>query len=347
MAATHFLTGSYSRADEPGIKLWELDEATGSIKELIGVKGIERPSYIAIHPNGTSFVAASEVGDSGELVSYWIHAQSGKISEINRKKANGDHPAHVCIDEEGDWLLSCNYSGGNVNVYPLHMDGSIGDLADSVSHSGSGTDPERQDAAHPHSIFQIPGTDFFLVSDLGTDRIYTYKLNASSGKLKIIDIVECAAGTGPRHLAFHPSKPYVYSLGELNSTLTVYFLTKEEKLEIYQTVDLLPDEFEGLNTAAEVEVSVDGTLLYASNRGHDSLAVFAIRENGLLKLLDHVSSGGKGPRHFALVSGQNWLIAANEQSNTLNLFRLGEDGIPQIENQPVHTKAPVCVKILR
>ena len=347
MAATHFLTGSYSSADEPGIKLWEFDEDTGHIVELMGVKGIERPSYIAIHPNGTSFVAASEVGDGGELVAYWIHAQSRKISEINRQKANGDHPAHVCIDEEGDWLLTCNYSGGNVNVYPLHMDGSIGDLADSVSHSGSGANSERQEAAHPHSIFQIPGTNLFLVSDLGTDHIYTYKLNSANGQLKIKDITESVSGTGPRHLAFHPSKPFVYSLGELNSTLTVYFVGQEEKLETYQIVNLLPEQFEGLNTAAEVAVSEDGAFLYASNRGHDSLAVFAIRENGLLQLVGHVPSGGKGPRHFALVSAQHWLIAANEQSNTLNLFRIGEDGLPHPENQPVHTKAPVCVKILR
>ncbi|RNF39090.1 lactonase family protein [Planococcus salinus] len=345
MTGTYLLTGSYSTAAEEGIKLWKFDGSTGSIDPLAATKGIERPSFLAVHPNGKNFIATSEVGD-GELVSYKLDTGSSSISEINRQKSNGDHPAHVCIDETGKWAIAVNYSGGNVNLYPLHTDGSLGELADSVKHEGTGPNKERQDAAHPHSVFQLPGKPLFFVSDLGTDEIYTYELDDKKGKLNLKFVTEAHPGMGPRHLAFHPSENFVYSLGELNSTLAVYTLNAEGELDLTQTVSLLPESYKGENTSAEVCVSSDGRYLYASNRGHDSITAFTIQENGQLETIGFASSGGKGPRHFTVVPETPWMVAANEESDLLTILKISDKGLPCLQGEPVPTTAPVCVKVI-
>ncbi|MBT2570689.1 lactonase family protein [Planococcus sp. ISL-110] len=346
MTASYLLTGSYSSEKEPGIKLWEFENTTGELTELMGIAGIERPSFIAVHPNGTSFVATSEVGN-GELVSYWIHPAAKKIVEINRQSSNGDHPAHVTIDETGQWLLAVTYSGATVNSYPLRANGAIGDLAASVKHVGSGANAERQDAAHPHSIIQFPGKNLFLVSDLGTDTICTYKLDADTGALTLKYKVQTEEGAGPRHLSFHPTEPLVYSLNEINSTLMVYKVSQDGRLEFLQLLPLVPDSYPGENTSAEIAVSSDGLFVYASNRGHDSIASFAIQDNGTLENIGLTGSGGEGPRHFALIPGNVWMVVANENSHTLVVLKVVDSGAPCTVENIVQTTAPVCVKVIK
>lgn len=345
MSTYHLLTGSYSSPEEQGIKLWSFDDRQGMLTELAGIGGIDRPSFLAIHPNGKNFVATSEIGGA-DLVAYQFDRDANALVEVNRQSANGDHPAHVCIDSSGSWLLSVNYSGGNVNVHRLHTDGSIGERTDSIKHEGNGPNQERQDAPHPHSVFQLPGSDKFLVSDLGTDGIYVYELNMAEGKLKQVQIVQAPRGAGPRHLAFHPTLNFLYSLEEISSSLTVYSIEESGIFNAIQRVSLLPEEFSGKNTSAEVRISADGRYLYASNRGHDSLAVFTVQQDGKLELKGFTPCGGAGPRHFEMISEGRWIIAANEQSDTLTVLEVGTDGIPEITGKPVQTKAPVCVRVI-
>lgn len=340
------LTGSYSGADEKGIKVWKLHSETGELTEKAGILGIDRPSFLAVHPNGLNFVATSEIGN-GELVAYRYDSESEILTELNRQPSNGDHPAHASIDESGKWLLAVNYSGGNVNVYPLSATGEIGPLADSVKHEGSGPNGDRQDAAHPHSISQIPGTSLFIVPDLGTDTLYLYQMNADTGKLVLQQAISCTAGSGPRHVAFHPRGEVLYVLGELDSSITAYELKEGASLQTLQTASLVPDGWPEGNTSAEVAVSEDGRFLYASNRGHDSIAAFSIDGGGFLNSIGFAVSGGAGPRHFALVPGGRWLVAANEKSDTLTVLEIGVDGMPELHGKPVATKAPVCVKLIR
>lgn len=341
----YLLTGSYSGPEEKGIKLWRFDSAAGKLTEGEGMAGVDRPSFLAIHPNGSSFAAASETGN-GELVACLCNPADGEFVEINRQPSNGDHPAHVTIAESGSWLLAVNYSGGNVNVYPLSTEGEIGGLADSVRHEGTGPNRDRQDAAHPHSVSQIPGTPFFVVPDLGTDTLYIYRLDDSTGKLSLQREVPCSPGSGPRHAAFHPVEKIIYVLQELNSSVTVYSLGEGASMVALQTVSLLPEEWPGENTSAEVAVSEDGRFLYASNRGHDSIAAFSIGNGGKLDLLGFAASGGAGPRHFTLIPGGEWLVAANERSDSLHVLKLASGGMPEPHGEPVATKAPVCVKLI-
>lgn len=344
MAILHLLTGSYAAREEEGIKLWEFDTATGELKQQDGIKGVPRPSFLAVHPEGDMFVSGSE-DFNGELVSCEVAWEDGKIHERSRRDGNGDHPAYVTIDRSGNWLLSVNYSGGNVNVFQLEEDKTIGEQTDSVQHEGSGPNTERQDAAHPHSIIETPEDHLFAVSDLGTDAIYFYRLDPENGKLSLVQAIEAEAGSGPRHLAYHPAKSVFYSLGELDSTMAVYSFDDAGEIERVQRVSLLPAGFGGENTAAEVAVSEDGKILYASNRGDDSIVTFAIDEAGKLHSPEFTSSGGSGPRHFSVVPGGEWLIVGNEKSDSLIVLRL-EDGRPVELVQEIKTSSPVCVKFI-
>ncbi|HSP21047.1 MAG TPA: lactonase family protein [Planococcus sp. (in: firmicutes)] len=339
----YFLTGSYSGTNEPGIKLWQFNPADGSLTEKAGAKGVERPSYLTFHPAGEIFIACSETA-GGELVSWRFGLAAETLSEISRQPSNGDHPAHASIDESGKWLLSVNYSGGNVNVFPLQEGGVIGALADSANHEGSGLNSQRQDAAHPHSVSQIPGTPLFLVPDLGLDKIHVYKLDGRNGKLERQRTIETAPGAGPRHVAFHPFRKIFYVLEELSSSLVVYGIGEGADIDKLQAVPLVPDGWQGGNTSAEVAVSENGKFLYASNRGHDSIAAFSVEEDGTLKSLGFAKTGGKGPRHFVLPPGGGWLIAANENSGSLTVLKIDETGMPKLHGKTVQTKAPVCVK---
>lgn len=341
----YLLTGSYSGPEEKGIKLWRFDPEKGELTEESGITGIDRPSFLAVHPNGSNFAATSEI-ENGELAAYRCSPAEGTIIKINRQPSNGDHPAHASIDESGKWLLSVNYSEGNVNVYPLSDNGEIGPLADSVKHEGSGPNSVRQDAAHPHSVSQIPGTSLFIVPDLGTDGLYVYQLNASTGKLALQSAVRCSPGAGPRHVAFHPSEEVIYVLQELNSSVTAYSVEEGASLAALQTMPLVPEGWSGDNTSAEVAISEDGRFLYASNRGHDSIAAFSIGSGGVLSPIGFAASGGAGPRHFALIPGGKWIIAANERSDSLSILKINADGMPELHGNPAATKAPVCVKLI-
>lgn len=339
----YFLTGSYSAAAEPGIKLWQFNPEDGRLQEKAGAAGVERPSYLAFHPAGEIFVACSEAA-SGQLVSFRFGLVAETIAEISRQPSNGDHPAHAIIDETGMWLLAVNYSSGNVNVFPLDESGVIGALTDSVEHEGSGPNRQRQDAAHPHSVSQIPGTPLFLVPDLGLDKVQVYALDRQTGQLESRQAIAAEPGSGPRHVAFHPDLNIFYVLEELSSSLTVYGITDGAHVEQLQSISLLPKGWQGENTSAEVAVSGNGKFLYASNRGHDSIAAFSIAEDGTLEALGFAETGGKGPRHFTICPGDGWIIAANENSGTLTVLKIGDAGMPRLHGNPVETKAPVCVK---
>lgn len=340
----YFLTGSYSRAEEPGIKLWQFDPTDGSLTEKAeaGAGGVERPSYLAFHPAGEIFIACSET-EGGELVSWRFGLVAETLTEISRQPSNGAHPAHATVDDSGKWLLSVNYSGGNVNVFPLAEDGVIGALADSAKHEGAGPIEQRQDAAHPHSVSQIPGTQLFLVPDLGIDKIHIYKMDCQNGKLEHQCIIETAPGAGPRHVAFHPSLKVFYALEELSSTLAVYGISEGAGIDKLQALSLVPKDWQGQNTSAEVAVSENGKFLYASNRGHDSIAAFSIEDDGTLNALGFAETGGKWPRHFVLAPGDEWLISANEKSGSLTVLKIDDAGMPKLHGKPVQTKAPVCV----
>jgi 6-phosphogluconolactonase len=346
--------GSYADAGSQGIHIFHLDPVTGTLTPTGGISGIANPSFLAIHPDRKSLYAVCEVSSSegkksGMVSAFSIHPKSGALTLLNQQSSEGAGPCHLVVDREGKCVLVANYSGGSVTALPIHGDGRLGTSSASVQHKGSGTNPQRQAGPHAHSINVDPANRFAVVADLGLDKLLVYKLDAAKGSLMPNDppATAVAPGAGPRHFAFHPGGRFAYVINEMASTVTAfgYDGVKGVLTEIH-TLPTLPEEFKGSNSTAEVQVSPNGKFLYGSNRGHDSIAIFAIdAATGRLTPVGHPSTLGKTPRNFGIDPTGSWLLAANQGSDTVVVFRIDpETGALKPTGATVKVSKPVCVK---
>jgi 6-phosphogluconolactonase len=344
MASSIVFVGTYASAAETGIPVLRFDGNSGELKEINGAKGIEKPSFVTFDAKRQLLFAVSETKD-GAVVSYSYDAGSGALSELNRQLTRGDHPCHLNLDKSGAWLLAVNYSSGSVCVYPVAADGRLGPMADFVQHSGHSVRADRQEAPHPHSIWSIPGTDDWLVPDLGLDRLIVYRLDPASGKLSKQGEVPTAEGAGPRHAAFHPQKPIVYIITELSNTIEAYaYEPNSPVFTRLQDISTLPADFGATSYCADIHVSSDGAYVYGSNRGHDSIAVFRVRQDGTLEAAGYTATDGQNPRNFALDPSGRWLLAANQNSNAITVLRRREDGTLEAASSSLTFTKPVCLK---
>lgn len=334
--------GSYSTDQTEGLHTFVFDRATETFKKVGGQAGIENPSFFTLDEKTAILYAVSEVED-GEVVAY--KQEDGRLVELNRTKTGGSSPCFVEVAK--DHLLSVNYTGGNLAVHRIEEDGTIGQRTDFIQYEGFGPHKTRQEAPHPHTIVKDPYSDFIVVSDLGTDQIHVYRLISSTGQLEKVCSQATEKGAGPRHFAFHPTLPYLYVCQELQSTVAVYKWQRDQpSLEYTATYSTLPSSYNGENTTAEIKVTLSGDTLYCSNRGHDSLAVFRIQENGKLSPLTHVSTKGKVPRHFNMLPTEDYLFVANQDSDSIWLFRMGPDGELYETNQSLTVSKPVCLQVV-
>ncbi|WP_159888482.1 lactonase family protein [Paenibacillus puerhi] len=337
--------GSYGTAEQEAIHVYKFDTSRGTLERLGGIAGIENPSFLAIGKDRCQLYAVSENG-SGEVVSVKADVSGRMLSELNRQPSHGAFPCHLTVDPSGEWLLAVNYEGGSLCVYPIEKDGRIGRPSDQVRHAGRSVNPARQGSPHPHSIIAVPSTSFYLVSDLGTDHIYTYRLDRKTGALELHGRIGVVPGSGPRHLAVHPTKPWIYSIEELSSSVTVYqFEMQTGQMRPIQAISTLPDGYTGENTCAEIAVSSDGAFVYGSNRGHNSIASYKIDEDGRLALLGHTATNGETPRHFALVPGGKWLLAANQDTDSIIVMKIHSWGIPELTGQHYVVEKPSCIQL--
>lgn len=338
-------TGSYADEAEEAVQWLIFDTESGSLERVGGVSGIANPSFLTIDVPRSRLYSVSET-EHGEIVSFAIDWERRTLTEINRKPTQGAAPCHVTVDEAGKWLTLVNYMTGTVCLYPIEESGAVGDMADLVRHTGSSVNAERQEAPHTHSIYPIPEHDgHYLVMDLGTDKLYTYRLDAAAGRLLPVAESYAVPGSGPRHAAFHPAEPVVYVIHELNGTIGVYVMGENgEAPSLRQTVSTLPSDFHGVNSCAEVAVSPSGRFVYGSNRGHDSIAIFRTGEDGSLNAIGHVPTLGRSPRNFTLLAEGSFLLAANQDSDSIVVMKVGEDGIPVPTGDIFKTKKPVCLR---
>ncbi|WP_282936142.1 lactonase family protein [Paenibacillus sp. RC67] len=337
--------GTYSSADQEGIHVLSFDPESGELVRLSGIAGIANPSFLAFHSGTNRLYAVSETADNGFVVAYQFDPVRNDLVEINRQPTGGGYPCHLSLDAEGTWLYSVNYMGGSVCLFPIDEDGAILPLSDQIQHAGSSIHPGRQEGPHPHSIVNIPGTDCWLVPDLGTDQLYLYNHDKVNGKLQLESVVAAESGAGPRHVAFHPSLPMVYIINELNSTIAAYRYERHTgSLTYLQTVTTQPVNFKGESTCADIHISLNGQYLYGSNRGHDSIAVFQVLHDGRLEQVTIASSGGKTPRNFALDPSNTFLLAANQDSVLVVTMKLNDRGIPQSTGHAIRLSKPVCLK---
>lgn len=351
------LIGSYSPAEEEGIKCYQFDPGSGKLAYLGGTSGIENPSFLAIHSNGRFIYAVSETdgkegNSSGGVAAFRVISEKGGLDKINDVTSGGAAPCHVSLDRTEKFLFAANYNGGNIAVFPVQKDGSLGEMSSFHQHSGSGSDRPNQRGPHAHSINTDPTNRFAMVADLGLDKLFVYKLETDTGKLLPNDppFVKVKAQSGPRHLAFHPGGSFAYLINEIASTITVFsYESAGGRLEEIQTVSTLPADFQGRNSTAEVVVDSSGRFLYGSNRGHNSIAVFSInQDSGKLEMRQVRSTGGKSPRNFCLSPDGKFLLAANQRSDSLLVFPVdGSSGELLDPVEEITLKAPVCIRFMK
>lgn len=342
-----------------GIYVYRLDLSSGALSYQSEVSGLVNPAFLAIDPTGRYLYAIRSVREEhGSLrqaqcepavSAFSIDPTTKELTYLNEQPSHGGSPCHLTVDRTGQFVLVANYMGGNVAMLPIQHDGRLGAATDVVQHHGSSVDLARQEAPHAHSITLDPSNRFAFVADLGLDKIMIYDLDLAQGRLKPKGHSPQQAGAGPRHFTFHPNGGYAYVINELNSTINAFaYDDTKGTLSPLQTVSTLPDEFSGTNYCADIHICPRGKFLYGSNRGHDSIVIFAIDSNsGMLTYIAHEPTQGEFPRNFAIDPTGTYLLAANQNSNTVVTFRIDQQ---TGELTPIHISnipTPVCLLMLR
>ncbi len=353
---TLVFVGTYTRKESEGICVFELDSETGALSHLATATDVENPSFLAIHPSKQYLYAVNEVGEwedgaTGAISAFALDIDTGTLTLLNQQPTHGTAPCHVTVNREGTFAYVANYGSGTASVFPIQQDGSLEPASDTVAFEGSGPNPQRQQAPHAHSVTLDAANRFAFIADLGTDRLMSYRIDEVPGKLipNKVPFYKEEGGAGPRHFTFHPNGRYAYLINEMGNTITALaYDPVSGTLERLQTVPTLPDDFEGSNTTADIHVAPSGRFLYGSNRGHDSLVVYAIdAADGTLRYVEHTATGGKTPRNFGIDPTGTLLLAANQDSGNVVAFRIdGETGKLTPTGEETEVSMPVCVKFL-
>ncbi len=338
--------GTYTKDGSQGIYSYRFDERSGNLTSLGLAAKTDNPSFLAVAPGSKFLYAVNELRDykgaaSGGVTAFAIDLKgrhkTGTLTQLNEVESRGADPCYISIDHSGKYALVANYGGGNVAVFPLSSDGRIGEASSVVKDAGPlGPNRARQEAPHAHFIEASARNRFAYVSDLGLDRVLIYKFDATKGTLtpgqtetkshaengKDFFSATLAPGTGPRHIAFSADGNFMYVIGELDSTVTV-FENDKETFRAIQKISTRQPGSTGANGAAEIALHPSGKFLYASNRGDDTIAVFSVdRESGKLTVVEQVPSGGHTPRMFALDPDGTHLLVANQDSGNIVEFSI-------------------------
>ncbi|MDR3050547.1 MAG: lactonase family protein [Oscillospiraceae bacterium] len=327
-----FYIGTYTHLGGPGIAVCERD---GDALRLIRTAELENPSYLILNAAKNRLYAVSEVGGGGAVAAYAVDGDA--LTSLGQQPATGAELCHLCLDEAKGFLYTAAYGTGVIEVFPVTPEG-LGPAAPAARHRGRpGPHPSRQDGPHAHQVTRLPGTPWLCCVDLGLDQVRVCAADPRTGALEVISQLDAPPGYGPRHLAFGaPGRAYLAH--ELANRVSALRYNAAGRLHIAQTVSTLPEDFGGENTVAAIRVSPDGGTLWVSNRGHDSLAAYAIGENGLtLRGIYH--TGDKNPRDFALIDAQTLLVA--HQEGALGLYRFEGDAL--VRRAWLDIRGAVCV----
>ncbi len=349
----HVYFGTYTQDRDEGIFQGRLDLETGELTMVGGFGGATNPSFLALHPSGKNLYAVAEAGEDDGATAFAIDPETGGLSLLNTQTTTGRGACHIGLDPAGTTAVVSYYGSGSIASLPLNADGTLGPAVSIIQHQGSSVDPQRQQAPHAHSTNVTSSGKFAITADLGLDQLLVYALDADTSELTSHTpaAFDLHPGAGPRHFAFHPTLPTAYIINELDATMTVATFDPEAgTFAAMQTLSTLPADYpEGQRkSTAEVVVHPNGKFLYGSNRGHDSLVIYAIDPaDGTLSLVGFQPSGGEEPRNFNLDPMGRWLIACNQNTDDVQVFSVdGETGLLSPVGEPVAVPRPVCVKFL-
>ena len=357
------LVGTYTRREPhvagnaEGIYTYRFDTADGTLHHVATAAGIKNPSFLTTDPERRSVYAVSEIADldggrTGAVAAFALDQATGTLQPLNTVRSQGAGPCYVTVDATGACVLVANYGSGAVALLPIEEGGALGEAAATFQHrfqpGAAGVNTARQEAPHAHSITLDPANRYALAADLGTDELRVYALDPSIPTMTPQTTVALTPGAGPRHIAFHPNGDWLYVINELDSTITrCDYAADTGAVTARQRISTLPADFDGVNTCADIHVHPTGQFVYGSNRGHDSIAVFAVDPaSGELTAAGHAPTQGRTPRNFTLSRDGQFLLAANQDSGDVVVFRIdaATGGLT-----PLHTAripSPVCLHLL-
>ena len=355
--ATYFAyVGTYTEKQSKGIYAYRFNPLTGKFDSLGLAAETSNPSFLAIHPSRKFLYAVNETSNfqnrkSGAISAFAIDDRTGKLTLLNQVASQGADPCYVAVDKTGKYVLVANYGGGNVAVFPVLKGGKLGKALHVLQYKGTGANPERQESPHAHWIDFSPDHRFVVAADLGLDRLNIYKFDPTKGTLVANHpaAVQLKPGSGVRHFAFHPSARFAYAVTEMQSSVVTFsYDPAHGALHELQNISMLPKDFSGKNDAAEIQVHPNGKFLYASNRGHDSIAVFSIDPvKGILTPLEYAPTQGKAPRYFTIDPTGSRLFVANQVSGQIAAFKIDPStGHLTSTGKVLEIASPVCLKFV-
>ena len=345
MADLEVLVGAYTNDTSEGIYKLSLNPKSGEITKNELLVEVENPSYLDVSKDGENVYAVQE-NEKGMVFSYQWNADKKKLIEVSSATTNGMHPCYVSVSDQGNLLAVGNYSSGNLFFYQIDKNGKINDQFQTKQHQGSGTLLPRQESPHVHSV-KFYKNNFLYAVDLGIDKVMSYPIeNGVLGKGEVA--LNTSEGDGLRHVAFHPSNNVVYLISEFTNAIIIADIdAKSGVLTTIQKVSSLPDNYAKESFAADIHISNDGKFLYASNRGHNSIAVFSIATNGTLTFINHTDTEGSWPRNFALSKDNKFLLVANQHGNNVTVFKRDEKlGTLMYTGHQIKMSTPVFLKFL-
>ncbi|RXH54087.1 lactonase family protein [Granulicella sibirica] len=332
--------GSHSSGPGEGFSIGRFDSATGHLTDPQLMLQADAPAYFVFDPSHRFLYTC---GTPAFIAAYAVDRATGHLTLLNQKPSGGGDPSYISLDKTARFAFVANYQGGNIAAYALRPDGTLGERTAFIQHTGHSVNPLRQTRAFAHSILVDPSNRFVLVADLGLDKIFIYRFDAATGSLTPSDpeTVQAPQGSGPRHITFHPNGRWAYLITEMGSSILLYdWDAKRGTLNEKQQISALPADFKGVSTSAEIRVHPNGRFLYATNRGRNSVAVFAIdRASGRLSPLQDIPSGGRTPRNFDFDPSGRWLLVTNHDSDTAAVFAINPDtGVLNPAGDPVHIR---------
>lgn len=328
-----------------GIHVYRVDLSSGAWKHVQLVKNLVNPSFLAFDRKQNFLYSVH--GDFSEVSAFKIDKQTGELTFLNQQSTQGKNPVHLVVDPTNRYLVISNYASGTLALLPINTDGTLAPVKELVTLLGDpGPHRVEQNSSHPHHNPLDPTEQFIVVPDKGLDKVFTFRMDAENGRLIASHSVAAREASAPRHVVFHPNKTYAYIINELDSTVTTYHYNAERgELKPLQILTTMPAMFTGNNRASEIAITPSGRFVYAANRGHDSIAIYAVdTATSMLSSIGWESTQGRNPRFFSIEPSGAFLYAANETTDTIVTFRIDlKTGKLKPTGQVVKIGSPVCI----
>jgi 6-phosphogluconolactonase len=343
----YLLIGTYTGKGE-GIYVYRFNSITGDFDSVNMIK-TSNPSFLAVSPDERFVYAVHEDannGKGGDIAAFSFNKEQGKLSFINQQLSGGDHPCYVSVDKTGKWIAAANYTSGSLSILPVAKNGGVDAATTVIQHEGYSVNADRQKGPHAHCAIFSKDNKYLFAADLGIDKLMIYAFDDKTGKLTEANPVMTEAGAGPRHVTFSPNNKYAYLIEELTGSVSAYRYANG-KFELVQNISALPPDYMGPIGSADIHTSADGKFLYASNRGEsNTIAIFQINQKtGWLTLVGHQSTLGKTPRNFNFDPTGNFLLAANQNSDEVVVFKVDKKtGMLADSGKRIKVGNPVCIK---